>query len=151
VVDWKERSSSRRICCTTIITLRNHSVPGGEEARGQVLQSRVIARPDPSYSTEDLNGNQILDTGEDGNGDGVLDRDTGLFRIELAAGAKNLRLIVDGFVPGTLQTSFQVVLIDPAGIGSGTLVISDGAGNKVEKPILLSTKPLLTKVRVVRS
>jgi hypothetical protein len=111
----------------------------------------VIARPDPSYSTEDLNGNQILDTGEDGNGDGVLDRDTGLFRIELAAGAKNLRLIVDGFVPGTLQTSFQVVLIDPAGIGSGTLVISDGAGNKVEKPILLSTKPLLTKVRVVRS
>jgi hypothetical protein len=99
--------------------------------------------------TEDLDGNQILDAGEDGNGDGVLDRDTGLFRIELAAGAKNLRLIVDGFVPGTLQASFQVVLIDPAGIGSGTLVISDGSGNKVEKPILLSTKPLLTKVRVL--
>ena len=99
--------------------------------------------------TEDLNGNQLLDAGEDGNSDGVLDRDTGIFKIELGSGAKNLRLVLDGFVPGTLQANFKVVLINPAEIGSGILVVTDGAGNKAAKPILLSVKPLLTNVRVL--
>ena len=104
---------------------------------------------DVGRRTEDLNNNQILDSGEDTNGDGILDRDTGIFKIELAPGSKNIRLITDGFVPGSLQTNFKVVLINPAEIGRGVLVVTDGAGNKAEKPLLLSVKPLLTNVRVL--
>ena len=85
--------------------------------------------------TEDANGNGVLDAGEDANGNGVIDADTGIFFVELVAGATNLNLVVDPFVPGDPQVTFMVNLVDPNQSGTGTVRVTDGAGNTTDVPI----------------
>jgi len=99
--------------------------------------------------TEDANRNGLLDDGEDSNGDGTLDRDTGIFRIELEAGAENLELILNSFIPGTLRAPFTITVIDPSQPSSGTLVVTDGAGNTVRETISFSNEVRLQNVRVI--
>ena len=99
--------------------------------------------------SEDVNGNGKLDSGEDLNGNGFLDRDTGIFKIELEPGSANLQINMLSFIPGALSVNFSITLIDPKKPGTGVLRISDGVGNSVQAPILLSGIPTLKDVRVI--
>ncbi|MGR5422398.1 hypothetical protein [Vibrio sp. PNB22_4_1] len=107
-------------------------------------QNQIIDR-----RTEDLNGNDVLDEGEDVNQDGVLDVDTGIFRITLSEDAQNLTLDTSSFVPGSLHVNFKISLLDESIAGTGTLIVSDGAGNKVERDIVLNNTPTMTDVTVI--
>ncbi|MGF1868898.1 hypothetical protein [Photobacterium indicum] len=98
---------------------------------------------------EDINGNGIIDDGEDLNQDGIIDIDTGIFKVELSNDSTNLKLETISFVPGALRVDFKIALLDSSATGSGTLVIIDGAGNKVEEPIVLNNKPIMTEVKVI--
>lgn len=98
---------------------------------------------------EDVNGNDVLDDGEDLNQDGLIDVDTGIFNISLSGASANLRVETDSFVPGALSVNFRIYLIDTSAPGVGTLIVSDGAGNAVEKEISLSNMPIMTKVKVI--
>jgi hypothetical protein len=99
--------------------------------------------------SEDVNGNGVLDPGEDLNENGHLDRDTGIFKVELAPGSTNLQLTVTPFIPGALSANFTISLLDPDLTGTGTLRVSDGVGNMVEKPIFLSKYSVLKDVRII--
>jgi len=112
----------------------------GEDLNGNAIIDR---------RTEDINRNGILDEGEDTNNDGILDRDSGIFRIELAEGAQNLELTLDNFIPGSPRAQFRVTVIDPALPSSGTLVVTDGAGNTASEDISFSDEVLLQNVRVI--
>lgn len=98
--------------------------------------------------TEDLNNNGLLDDGEDLNNNGVLDRDTGIFRIELDTDAENISLDVDNFVPGALSVNFVVSKVNPSLPAAGHILISDGAGNKNRVPVRFINTPVLTGVTV---
>jgi IgGFc binding protein len=79
--------------------------------------------------TEDLNGNKILDAGEDTNGNGVIDRDTGIFAVELSPSATNLSLDVPAFVPGVPTLAFNVNILNDQQAASGLVTVKDGAGH----------------------
>lgn len=85
--------------------------------------------------SEDTNGNGVLDPGEDGNGNGVIDRDTGIFFVQMAAGSVNLVLTVDPFTPGDPMATYTVQAQDPNIPASGTIVVTDGAGNTCEDSV----------------
>lgn len=89
--------------------------------------------------SEDINSNGILDPGEDLNGNGLIDEDTGIFFVELDAGATNLVLTVAPFVPGDGVVNFTVSLSDPNSSGSGDILVTDGAGNVSLKHVTLGT------------
>lgn len=78
--------------------------------------------------SEDVNGNEMLDEGEDLNDNGQIDVDAGIFFLELD-GATNLTLNYGAFVPGAGSVPYTVCLTDNTIDGSGTLVVTDGAGN----------------------
>ncbi len=80
--------------------------------------------------SEDVNDNGELDPGEDLNGNEKIDEDTGIFFVELAAGSTNVVLNVNAFVPGDDSATFTIDLIDGGLDGSGTIVVTDGAGNE---------------------
>jgi len=80
--------------------------------------------------SEDANTNGILDAGEDLNGNGKIDKDKGIFFVELLAGSSNLQITVPAFVPGSGQVGFQVDVVDPNATYSGNVQVTDGAGNK---------------------
>ena len=101
--------------------------------------------------SEDINGNGKLDPGEDTNGNGILDRDTGIFKIEFLAGATNLKLDVLPFIPGSLAVPFSISRVDVTKPGTGVLRIQDGAGNKIESPIALGGVAILQNVRVIET
>ena len=82
--------------------------------------------------SEDINNNGILDLGEDTNNNGVIDRDTGIFFVELAPGAENLVLMVVPFTPGDPMVVYTVEVQDELNPASGTIIITDGAGNTCE-------------------
>lgn len=83
-----------------------------------------------SRPSEDTNNNGVLDPGEDLNGNDQIDEDTGVFLVELNAGATNLAIAVDPFIPGAPgPINFAVSLIDPNAAGSGEVIVTDGAGN----------------------
>ena len=88
--------------------------------------------------SEDVNGNGILDPGEDLNGNGLIDEDTGIFRVELEPGSTNLLLTVDPFIPGDPTVGYTVTLIDTSQDGSGTVKVTDGAGNICTSEISIS-------------
>lgn len=98
---------------------------------------------------EDINGDEVLDADEDLNQDGIIDVDTGIFKIELSGDSTNLRLETNDFVPGALTVDFFVHLIDSSAPGAGTVIISDGAGNRTEQPVSLSNVPIMTQVKVI--
>ena len=64
--------------------------------------------------------------------------DTGIFFIELGPNSTNLELTVDAFVPGDGSVGFVVSLIDASSDGSGTVVVTDGAGNVSTVPVTIS-------------
>lgn len=101
--------------------------------------------------SEDINGNGKLDPGEDINGNGVLDRDTGIFRVEFLAGSVNLKLDVLNFVPGSLAVPFSITRIDSSKPGTGILRIQDGAGNQTELPVAIGGVNVLQNVRVIET
>ena len=101
--------------------------------------------------SEDGNGNGKLDSGEDGNANAILDRDTGIFKIELVAGATNLKLDVVTFIPGALSVPFSISRLDAAKPGTGLLRIQDGAGNKIELPVEIGGVAVLQNVRVIET
>jgi hypothetical protein len=90
--------------------------------------------------SEDVNGNDILDPGEDLNGNGLIDEDTGIFRVELEPGSTNLLLTVDPFIPGDSTVGYTVTLIDTSQDGSGTVKVTDGAGNDCTSEISISVE-----------
>jgi hypothetical protein len=98
---------------------------------------------------EDTNRNSAVDPGEDLNGNGRLDRDLGLAKIELAPGALNLTLEVAPFTPGALAVPFTVRKIDPAKDGIGAVVVTDLSGNKKEIGASLSNGLVIRNVRVL--
>ncbi len=63
--------------------------------------------------------------------------DTGICTIELLPGSWNIGLTVDTFDPGAAIVRYSVELLDPDIAGSGTVRVSDCAGNYCEVPILL--------------
>lgn len=79
--------------------------------------------------SEDTNLNGILDAGEDLNGNGKIDKDTGLFFIELLSGSSNLSIDVPAFVPGVGTLSFSLNKVDSGSPASGVVRVTDGAGN----------------------
>lgn len=99
--------------------------------------------------SEDINGNGKLDDGEDSNGDGILDRDTGIFSIELSADSQNLALDLSDFVPGAVRVEFGIKREDSTLTGTGTLIVSDGVGNRREEIISLASDQTMMNVRVI--
>ena len=79
--------------------------------------------------SEDINGNGLLDPGEDDNDNGIVDRDTGIYGIELLEDAVNLVLTLDSYLPGDKEVTYRVDLLNPAADGSGTVRVTDGVGN----------------------
>lgn len=79
--------------------------------------------------SEDTNGNGVLDPGEDLNGNGLIDEDTGIFFVELSGDAANVALVVDPFVPGDGMATFTVSLVQDVLPGTGSVRVTDGAGN----------------------
>jgi len=78
--------------------------------------------------SEDANGNQVLDPGEDLNNNGQIDVDTGVSSVSLLPGSTNLALNVQPFLPGAPVVGFTLNLIDTSLPGSGVVRITDGAG-----------------------
>lgn len=79
--------------------------------------------------SEDIDNDDFLDPGEDLNGNDQIDVDAGIFIVELSPGSSNLTLTVDPFVPGAPEVEYTVTLTNPALDGSGSVVVTDGAGN----------------------
>ena len=87
--------------------------------------------------TEDINGNNILDEGEDEDGDGLIDIDGGIYRIVLDENATNVQLNVQEYIPGSTRVEFTISLIDQNKPGSGTVIVSDGAGNLSQEAFVI--------------
>ncbi len=94
--------------------------------------------------SEDTNGNGELDPGEDLNGNDLIDEDTGIYSVELSDDAINLALTVDSFEAGDGTVSFSAAFIDDAGSnGTGSILVSDGAGNICQAPVEIISNDLL--------
>lgn len=97
---------------------------------GSLADCEFNGTAEDSRPSEDVNNNGVLDPGEDLNGNDLIDEDAGVFLVKLYAGSSNLAIDVDYFIPGAPgPINFTVSLIDPDAIGSGNVVITDGAGN----------------------
>ena len=83
--------------------------------------------------SEDSNGNGRLDAGEDLNANGEIDKDTGIFSVQLLEGAENLELVVAPFIPGDGRVTFQIQPVESGAAFSGSVRASDGAGNTCER------------------
>lgn len=88
--------------------------------------------------SEDTNSNSILDPGEDLNGNGEIDIDSGIFAVELLSGSTNLQINVPSFTPGEESVSATVSLQDTNASGTGTVRVTDGVGNTCEAMIALN-------------
>ena len=85
---------------------------------------------------EDVNTNGIADVDEDLDGDGVLDKNTGLYSVMLTLESENLELIgPDCFKVGAETADFQVAVGDLAYSASGVVIVTDKAGRTCEIPI----------------
>lgn len=85
--------------------------------------------------SEDTNGNGLLDAGEDLNANGQIDKDAGIFFVELDPGSTNLALNVPPFEPGAGAVGFTVTVPSPTAAGTGGITATDGAGNTCRIPI----------------
>jgi len=63
------------------------------------------------------------------------DEGAGIFFVELLPGSQNANLIVDSFVPGEQFVTYTVEPIDPELEMSGTVRVTDGAGNFCESDL----------------
>jgi hypothetical protein len=99
----------------------------------------VINGPDAFFNatdsiSEDSNENLILDGGEDLNGDGVLNIDSGIASVSLAQ-PDNISLNVPVFKDGKGSVDFTVSLIDPCIPGSGNVWVRDCSGKLLSVPV----------------
>jgi hypothetical protein len=101
--------------------------------------------------SEDTNRNSTLDVGEDFNGNGRIDRDLGIAKIELSPSSVNLSLTVTPFDIGSLAVAFTVSRIDPTKDGIGNVVITDVSGNRKEQGVSLSNGTKIRNVRVLET
>ena len=100
--------------------------------------------------TEDVNLNGILDPGEDANSNNLLDRDSGIYRISLSDDAENLALDTRGFIPGALRANFSIRPVNTAQRARGVVKVVDGGGNVVEQEVEFgSSAPAFRNVRLV--
>lgn len=88
---------------------------------------RFLARD--NRGSEDVNFNGVLDAGEDLNGNGLIDEDTGVFNVELLPGAVNMALTPRFFFPGDSFVEFDLEILDPALPAIGEVNATDGSGN----------------------
>ena len=126
----------------------------GNEIRGLATDSsdvnaNGIADPEEAIwgagivpRSEDTNRNDVLDAGEDLNGNAKIDKDLGLATIELSPSSQNLTLIVDAFTPGALVANFSIKRIDENKDGFGEVIATDLWGNTTRKTSALSTQNL---------
>lgn len=87
--------------------------------------------------SEDVDNDQFLDPGEDLNGNGQIDVDSGVTSVVLLPGSVNIVLDVPAFAPGSPLVNFTLNLIDTSLPGTGVVRITDGAGNPRECPVSL--------------
>jgi hypothetical protein len=85
--------------------------------------------------SEDINDNNILDAGEDLNNNGLIDKDKGIFFVQLLPGSSNLTLDVAPFVPGVGSVTYGLSATDPALPVSGGVLVTDGAGNTCQSSL----------------
>jgi hypothetical protein len=76
--------------------------------------------------------------------------DTGIFFIELSPDSVNLEVIAS-FIPADPEVNFIVQLIDPTVDGTGTVIVTDGAGNVSNQLVLITVTtctapPILTSL-----
>ncbi len=83
-----------------------------------------------------LNGTTFNGTATDLLADDPENR--GIFFVALGAGSTNLTLAVDPFTPGDESVSYAVTLTDPTASGSGSVVVTDGAGNTCASPVTIT-------------
>lgn len=82
--------------------------------------------------SEDSNGNNLLDPGEDLDGDGAIGNDTGIFALVLD-GALNMGFDPDAFAPGASSVEFSASPTDSSKISVGTVIATDGSGKSCEE------------------
>jgi hypothetical protein len=102
---------------------------------GGVVAGIFSGFADDDRPTEDTNGNLQLDPGEDLNGNGMIDIDTGIFDVSLAPGSSNVALTAT-FSAGDPNVTFTVATIG-GNVGFGTVIARDGAGNECSVPVAL--------------
>lgn len=98
----------------------------------EITPSAAYGIAEDARPSEDINGNGVLDAGEDLNGNAGVDVDSGIAAVELTGDVSNLELILDDFVPGDLApiVFFSVRLEDESLPGYGLLLATDGVGNE---------------------
>ena len=74
-------------------------------------------------------------TATDNHPDEGDDADTGIFFVALLDGATNIALEVDDFTPGDGEVTYRVQRTDEQADGSGTVRVTDGAGNTCDYEI----------------
>lgn len=107
---------------------------------GQIASGSLAGSAVDNRVSEDSNGNNVLDPGEDLNANGVIDEDTGIFFVQLDPGALNVSLSVAPFVPATkLPVAFNASATNPALLSVGAVRATDGAGNTCSLDVQLGT------------
>ena len=67
------------------------------------------------------------------------DAETGVFSVGLLDGATNIELEVDSFIPGDAEVTYRIQRTDEEADGSGTVRVTDGAGNSCDYEISFAT------------
>lgn len=85
--------------------------------------------------SEDVNNNGVLDQGEDLNNNNQIDKDKGVYFVELLPGSSNVNFLANAFVPGAAQVGFSAKAVDSNQPLIGTVRVTDGAGNSCDAPL----------------
>jgi hypothetical protein len=87
--------------------------------------------------TEDLNSNGTLDASEDENGNNVLDADAGILTVRLSPEAQNLQIVVDTFTAGALAVGFTIHKTDQNAPCAGSVQVLDRGQNLTQQKVPL--------------
>jgi hypothetical protein len=127
-------TSSRGVHGITVEGYNNfdsYIYPGG--ARFNFInQGDDLASPECDGS---LDGMTFFGSASDSEADDP--NNTGIFFVVLSEDSENLVLDVDDFEPGAESVSYTVSLDDVTMSGSGTVVVTDGAGNTCRQPVTI--------------
>ena len=69
------------------------------------------------------------------------DSETGVFSVELLDGSDNIELTVDSFTPGDSEVTYSIQRTDEETNGTGTVRVTDGAGNNCDYEITFESAP----------